>query len=721
MSGSGVKAKGKMIATYPYKDARGKLLFETVRFEPKDFRQRRPDPKNPGKWIWDLNGVHRVLYRLPELLKTDHTSTVFIVEGEKDVDNIRALGLTATCNSCGAGKWHTTDDSPLNGRRVAILPDNDEEGKKHSQDIATALCSRAFEVRIVHLPTSVKDISDWIENRNDRNPAKSCLALLNMVRHTPIYDASTAPVKIYKKKAPPIPKIIREGERALLLTSIAGSMRNRGMSREAIYAGLRVTNYEQCSPPLPDDEVRRIAYSIGSYPFPDVDRAILTRLTDAGAGEFFAGLFGANVRFDNLRKRWLIWGSHCWVEDKNNQIVKKLCIEAARERERRGASLDASTEKNALFKFAVRSENRAGIENTIVLAQCQQGILDSGKDWDANPYLLGVQNGVVDLKTGKLRPGSQEDRVSRQSDIPFDCEAKAPRWKRFLREIFSENGELIQFIQRAVGHSLTGDINEQCLFFLFGAGANGKSTFLRVLQYILGDYSYSLPFCVFEVNYSGSSTEIAHLDRVRLAIVSEVKSNSQLNTERIKVLSGGDKVNARYLYQEPIEFTPMCKMWFIGNDKPVVKDDTDAFWRRLYLIPFLRQFKGEDADLDLYEKLRAEAQGILAWAVRGCLLWQRNRLSPPNCVKNAVQQYRQENDLLAEFIQQCCVLKDSLETHTRKLYAKYSWWAIQQHFSIKETLTSKMFGRLMGKKFGKKFKSDGGYYLGIGLRVKKKE
>lgn len=514
------------------------------------------------------------------------------------------------------------------------------------------------------------------------------------------------------EKSPEVLESIPEGTRNNRLLSMAGAMRRQGMDESAILAALTVAN-DRCSPPLPEKEVESIAKSVCRYAPAPPDT--LTRLTDAGSAELFAELFGDRVRYDHKRQRWLLWGTDWWTDDAEKGI-RDLAVQAARERQRRAADLENQDTKQAVFHYGVSSENRAKIDNMLYMAVCQKAISDSGEGWDADPYLFGVANGVLDLRTGTLRPGRPTDRISRHSDIPFDPHAKASRWVQFVDEVFNGDPDLIEFLQRLGGYSLTGDVSEPCVVFLHGSGANGKSTLISTLKYVWGRYSYTLPFRVFDLsNRDGIPAEIAALDRVRLALITEIPITARLHEGRIKDLCGGDCINARHLYKDPFEFNPVAKLWLAGNHKPTVIDDSDALWRRMYLLPFNRQFKGDNADPTLPEKLKAEAPGILTWAVEGCLYWQQNRLRPPEVVKTATQQYREESDPLADFIADRCTLDENASVQPSDLYREYAAWAEAGKLRKGDILSNTAFGRRIGERFTKT-RSVGRLYHGISLK-----
>jgi putative DNA primase/helicase len=330
--------------------------------------------------------------------------------------------------------------------------------------------------------------------------------------------------------------------------------------------------------------------------------------TDAGNAELFAALFGSEVRYDHKHGRWLFWQDHWWAEDTDGSL-QRLAKAAVRWRADAASKLKDKKKRKKQAAWALLSEARTRLEAALKLAQSEHPIADSGANWDSEPMLLGVANGVVDLSTGALRRGRQEDRITLHSNIRFNPHAKCPRWLKFLDEIFGGHQELVKFIQRAVGYCLTGDTREQVLFLCYGTGANGKSTFLEVIRLALGDYAYNLPFSSFELkSRSGINNDIAALEGRRYVTALETSESVQLNEARIKSLTGCDPASARFLYHEFFTFIPKAKYWLAFNHKPEVADDSEGFWRRVRLIPFEQQFSKEKADPELLEKLKAEAR-----------------------------------------------------------------------------------------------------------------
>jgi len=374
-------------------------------------------------------------------------------------------------------------------------------------------------------------------------------------------------------------------------------------------------------------------------------------MTDSGNAELIAAKFRDRLRFDHRRRRWLIWTNNRWVEDCDGEIFR-LAKAAARDRLANATRMkDDDDARKGRVQWALQSESRYRLQAALDLAKCTTPISDVGENWDADRFLLGVRNGLVDLRSGQLRLTRPEDRVTLYSKVLFDPAAACPRFETFLSELFLGDAEMIAFIQRAVGYCLTGAVTEQCLFLCYGQGENGKSTFLETIRSILGDYAHDLPFSAFEfAGRSAISNDLAGLVSKRFVTAAETNENVRLNEGRVKALTGGDRCTARFLYGEYFSFDPTAKFWLAFNHKPQVTDDSHGFWRRVRLVPFLARFSGSECDKGILASLKAEASGILAWAIKGCLLWQQQGLGLPHSIELATKAYREESDPLAEFL-----------------------------------------------------------------------
>jgi putative DNA primase/helicase len=537
--------------------------------------------------------------------------------------------------------------------------------------------------------------------------------------------------------------IIHEGEgRHDALVSYAGRVWVEGMSSATLAALLQAINERQCRPPLPDDELsaivdhfvarreRRSPSLIGAH-YPAVvspglgppsngqrPPPVPLRFprTDSGNAELFASLYGHRLRYDHRRNRWLLWAAHWWKPDVDEEVLR-LAKQATRWRYRTAPDLfDDPDELKAEAKWAISSESRMRLEAALALAQAEPPIADSGEGWDADPWLLGVANGVVDLRTGALREGRPDDRITMHSPAPYEPEARCPRWLTFLREVFGDDDELIDFIWRACAYSLTGLTNEECHFLCWGSGCNGKGTFQRVQRDILGDYAANTPFSTLEMSSRNSiPNDLAALYGKRLVTASELNEAVRLNEARMKMLAGQDPVTARFLHGEFFTFVPNAKFWLAVNHKPIVNDDSTGFWRKIRLIPFTQCFEGR-ADRNLKDVLKPEYPGILAWMVDGCLEWRHRGLEPPPSVRAATDQYRAESDPVADFLRDRCVTGSELIARAGELYLAYQSWALKQGLKEREQLSATRFGRLMGQRFPKDSDREGTFYQGIALR-----
>jgi len=425
------------------------------------------------------------------------------------------------------------------------------------------------------------------------------------------------------------------------------------------------------------------------------------RRTDAGNAELFAQIYRDTVRYDHKRRRWLVWEEHWWVPD-DDGLITRLAKGTARARLVAATTIGDNFIREAEIKWATKSESAYGIKQTLSLAKAELPIADSGENWDSDPLLLGVANGVIDLRDGTLRDGKPDDRITMHVECEFHPDAQCPKWNKFLDETFSGDQAVISFIKRAVGYSLTGMTGEQCLFLCYGSGANGKSTFLETIRWITGDYSCTLPFSAFELaGRSSIPNDVAMLVSRRFVTAVETNEAVRLNEARIKALTGGDEISARFLHREFFSFRPTAKLWLAFNHKPIVVDDSEGFWRRIRLIPFTKQFLGSAANKELPGQLREESSGILNWAVTGCGEWIQSGLGMPPPVDEATRVYRKESDPVEAFLSERCVTKQDGWVSSADLGEAYKNWATDNP-EYAEFDRRKFCQRLTGRGFEKK-------------------
>jgi putative DNA primase/helicase len=372
----------------------------------------------------------------------------------------------------------------------------------------------------------------------------------------------------------PIGDKITSGNRNHSLARIAGALRRLGMTQEQIEANLLSTNKQMCDPPLPDSEVLTIAKSISRYePGARNDKIEIhdfdNNLTDTANGEYFTRQYKDYLRYDHRRARWLKFEGQFYIEDVDGHVYR-LGIMAIRNRYKESVNITDLKERSKVAAWCIQSEQRSRLDAMIKIAQSLEPLADSGIDFDSNQWLLAVKNGIIDLKTGILRDGRPEDRITQHSDIVYRTDAPKPgRFIQFLNEVFNNDQELIDWMLRALGYNLTGCTIEQIIFILFGAGANGKSILLAILRYVLGDYAYNAPFSTFELDARASiPNDLAALERRRFITSLETLDGKHFNESRIKALSGEDDVTARYLNHEFFTFKPVGKLWLGVNHKP---------------------------------------------------------------------------------------------------------------------------------------------------------
>lgn len=434
-------------------------------------------------------------------------------------------------------------------------------------------------------------------------------------------------------------------------------------------------------------------------------------LTDTGNAESFIGIQGDRFIFVPENKKWLMWDGVRWLEEDYEPM--DCMIRTARVRSDLSAGILDERKRDKFLKWAKSSENMGRVKPALEVVAIRKH--KSIKLFDVEPFILCCENGVVNLRTGEFRRSTHNDWISKSTDVSYDPEAQCPRWLQFLDEIF-QTEDMKKFIKKSVGYCLTGDITEQCLWVCFGLGANGKSTFLEAVTGILGDYAQTMPSTTLkEKRGDDIPTDVARLCGARFAKLVEMKEHSNLNAERVKSLTGGDKVVARFLHHDFFEFDPQFKLWLAVNHKPVIRDTSEAIWRRIRLVKFDAYFPPESQDKNLKDILREERSGILNWAIEGCVEWQQGGLNPPPEVLKATREYRNESDALGRFIDEMC-LKEG-ETGLQDLHDAFcKWWLANESdepWKIR-TLQSKL--RERGYVAVKGGRVGGGYWEGISLK-----
>jgi putative DNA primase/helicase len=636
-------AGGPIIATYPYHDENGALLFEVVRFDATDpddrFRQRRPD--GAGGWIWDTKGVRtNILYRLPALIEAVKAGQrILVTEGERDSNTAVALGYASTTMPGGIGKWRSEYDESFRGADVVVVSDNDPQskdpktgspqvhpngapimpGQEHAANVARHMRKVAAHVRVI-TPTRHKDLTAWREGGGTR------AALDALIDSTP----------------------------------------------------------DLIEPPLdaPTD-------------------------TDDGAGLEdavalrFAAQYEPDYRYVAQTGRWMLWAGTHWLAENTLRAfdaARALCRDAG----------DADAKVVSAVEKLARADRR-------IAATVEQ--------WDADYFALCTPGGMVDLRTGEMRPARREDYATKQTAV-----AAAPRiedggkppdlWLSFLDRVFNKNDDLIAFVQRLLGYCLTGDSSEHIFALLFGTGRNGKGVFCRTAINILGDYANTSPIEMFlESKQDRHPTELARLHKVRLTVAQETPKGRAWDEAKIKNMTGGDPLPARFMRQDFFDFCPTHKLIIAGNYKPKLRMVDEAIRARLRLVPFIVTIPKEERDPKFTEKLKPEYPAILRWMIDGCIDWQANGLADPDAVREASNDYFHSQDSVAHWIDDRTERRTLAFTLTADLFADWESWCAERdvdEVGTKTAFTKALQERGLTYKKGEK----GGGFKELVLKLK---
>lgn len=437
---------------------------------------------------------------------------------------------------------------------------------------------------------------------------------------------------------------------------------------------------------------------------------------DTGNAHRFVARFRSKALYNYSIGKWMIYNGSIWTA-KDSGAIKLLADHIVNNMKKEYAWIKEYNQeleeekRKQLTKHINRTRSSKGKEN--MLKEAQHILHSSQEDYDNDIYLFNTQNGYLNLRDGKLNPHRREKRMTKISNVEFTDKTTCDHWLKFLNEIFLGNQELIDYIQRALGYSLSGSTDEQCMFILVGNGRNGKSVFLDVLKEIYGTYCNYVQSenLMSKAKLSGANPEIARLLNTRFVVCSESQEGERLNETMIKQLTGGDIVSVRGLYQATFEFKPQFKIWMATNHKPIIRGTDLGIWRRLHLIKFDFTVEEERIDKHLTYKLKRELPGILNWIFEGFLKYKRlGGLNPPACVLESVREYRNEMDVISQFIDECCLPEPGFEIKASVVYDHYKKWAKQNEQYV---MNSTKFGIEMSKRYEKIKKPSGMFYVGI--------
>jgi putative DNA primase/helicase len=434
-------------------------------------------------------------------------------------------------------------------------------------------------------------------------------------------------------------------------------------------------------------------------------------LNDSGNAQRLVELFGNDLRYCHSMRKWLCWDGRRWKVDATGQahrLAKRAMFEFVKQA--------ASENDEELIKFALRSLNAQRIVNLLFMAQSE--IYAEPHELDAHPFLLNVANGTLDLKTGQLHAHRPADLITKLVETNYNSDAKCPAWEAFLASILEP--ELIEYVQRALGYSLTGTTIEKTVFVLWGKPNAGKTTLLTTFRGLISEYAALIQvdtLMVRRMDASNMQADLADLRGARFVQSSECESGQRLSQARLKATTQGmGDIKAARKYENPITFKETHKLWIDTNHKPVIRDvEDEATFNRVHPIPFLKSIPEEEIDRDLPQKLQAEREGILAWAVRGACAYFERGLAKPEKVKAATSDWRRENDNVSRFIEECCLKGNQFTAKASAIYAAYREWSEENGEQV--TASNQDFSqRLIQSGYAKRHTERGEKYDGIGLR-----
>lgn len=419
----------------------------------------------------------------------------------------------------------------------------------------------------------------------------------------------------------------------------------------------------------------------------------------------FTAVYGQDLKYVALWNQWFQWDGTRWAEDDTLNCydrARNICRARARLMDKERAAGDVASAKTV---SAIERLARADRAHAAVTSQ-----------FDADPMLLNTPTGTMDLRTGELRPHSRTDWITKRAAVGPSNEG-APKWREFLKRVTGGDRHLEQYLQRIFGYSLTGLTTEHAFFFFYGSGANGKSTYINTMTQILGDYATVASTETFvETTGQQHPTDLAMLRGARLVTAQEIDEGRRWALSKMKHLTGGDPVTARFVRADFFTYVPQFKLCISANHRPGLRAVDEAIKRRLHVVPFTVFIPPSERDPRLVEALKAEWGAILAWAIEGCVEWQMHGLDQPQAVRDATAAYLTDEDVFAHWIDDACDQLPSYQEPIKALYASYRRWA--EHAG-ERVLGSKRFSQALAERGFQRVKMGAGDSRGFGgLRLK---
>ena len=634
------KKKADVLPTYFYTDEKGKIIFGIVRTPQKQFMAVHLDGDG---WAYGMGGANPTIYNLPKVIDAvNKGELVFVVEGEKDADNMAKVGLTATTNPFGAGKWHAEYSNYLKNADVVIIPDNDEVGRRHAEQVARSLIGKAKRIRLLELPNLPEkgDVSDWLGAGGTEEE------LLKLAEQAPLYEPKDGPGQ-----------------------EDAGAV-------------------VELPPPT----------------------------KDLGHALILAELWRDRYRWAEHRKSWMRWTGKRWEPITDNQISAEASADLRAEYARRLATARSNDEIKRLTDAVLETCIFSKINGALNFLKGMVGFHTNPEEWDADLWALNCNNGIIDLRTGQLKPHTPAELCTKLAPVDYDPNVKGEKWEAHLKR-FLPNPNIRRQVQRDLGLSLTGANLDEILPIWYGTGSNGKSTTAKVILAVLGDYAEMAPKDLLILQkHEGHPTEIANLAGKRCVFASEIEQGARLNEAKVKLLTGGDKIKARFLYCDFFEFDQTWTITLFCNHKPIITGTDYAIWRRVRLVPWtvtIPDSEKKPQDVVIRELL-AEGPAILKWLLDGLADWQHDHHWMADEVKAATEEYRQEQDRLAGFFTDCCEFGPHWSVAVADLYNAYVEWCESEG---EEPLKKRSFGERLRDRGITQKKQTGGARFWLGIRL----
>jgi putative DNA primase/helicase len=513
---------------------------------------------------------------------------------------------------------------------------------------------------------------------------------------------------------------LRDGDgREQMMLAYAGHLRANGLEQDEIERLCLEANHQHYEDQLDEDVVldRARRYQDRNSPALAHSPPLLASHGDIRNARAFAALHRDRLLYVATRDKWLQWRDGQWVLcEKEEQIAEAKLVSGRILAEATSVFGQDQERGKRLLQEAIAAHNLPKIIAMLRLAISEPGMATTDRELDVDPHLLGVANGVVDLRSGLLRANGPSLKVTRYCQASFVEDWKCPRWEQFLDQIFQGDVDTIATVQLLLGYTLVGTATEEKLVICYGHGSNGKSVFSNVIQKIIGGYAVTAPPSLLTARKAGDASprnDLAALAGARLVSINELQAGDRLDEQIVKMLAGREPISARFLHQEFFDYLPAYTPWLRTNHKPIIVGSDDGIWRRLVLLPFSRKFSDEEKDPYLEEKLLKEMNGILGWMIEGARKYLQNGLTLSPRIKAEVNSYRRDSDILGEFIDENATLGSSEKTEQSAIYQRFKSWCMDNglHVTSKKTFTQRLAERGIGEaKSGSKR-----WYVGLRL------